>query len=564
MYSHRIHWLALCWLVSTLGFALPSSAAPRAGVAAAVRGDVKLAREGAVGRAVETGAPIFIGDEIQTGADSGLQILLLDETVFTLGPNSKMLIDNFVFDPESSEGELNAELVRGAFRFISGRIAKNDPDKMKVKLPSGTIGIRGTMVDTQVDPALGRALVMLAGPGVGNPAGLKAGHIRVGNAGVQQDVLRSGWGVEIPDATSPPTPPFPVPPEMFANFQFETQNAPNNARPADKPKSRAKKNDRSSPNRDDGAKPKPRSGNSRREADSDERKDSDRRQPGPRRNGPDSGPGNGDGDGSKPPLFDGEREGPLGEPLEGEPLEGEPLGGEPLEGEPLPGEPMEGGDPLQLESDAFIESDAGGQLLLGTDGAELDQQFGDTLQQFDSLNEDPAQLTTTEMQTSMQTSSTAMFSVTRVTDLLGLSSMFDGHFIFNIPDIPFQVGGGNLDLIVDLDFNADVVGIQVLDVQSSLLMTSGSGAGATSVPFGSGLSGNAAYNAMFDYVDMTSPCSVSGPCTANVWLDFVNVDTNVARRLKASVGVREFMGTNQEQTVPVEVPITQVLPPAPQ
>lgn len=202
-------------------FAPAVRAAPRAGVAAAVRGSVTLERPGSVGLAVETGAPVYIGDAITTGADSGLQILLLDETVFTIGPDSEMKIDEFVFDPDSSEGALNAELVRGAFRFISGRIAKKNPEKMKVELPAGTIGIRGTMVNAQVDPAQGRSLIVLAGPGEANAAGARIGQIRVRNAGVSRNVARSGWGIEIPDRSAPPSSPFQVTQAQLDAFRFE-------------------------------------------------------------------------------------------------------------------------------------------------------------------------------------------------------------------------------------------------------------------------------------------------------------------------------------------------------
>src|SRR5215510_11967421 len=140
----------------TLGSAAVAGAAPRAGVAAAVRGKVTLDRTGSVGVAVETGAQIYLGDRIATGPEGGLQVLLLDESVFTLGPNSALVVDRFVYDPKGDDSELQTELVRGAFRFVSGKIAKRDPDKMKVKLPAGTIGVRGTIVGAQVDSSTGR------------------------------------------------------------------------------------------------------------------------------------------------------------------------------------------------------------------------------------------------------------------------------------------------------------------------------------------------------------------------------------------------------------------------
>lgn len=77
----------------------------QAGVAAAVRGNVTLVAaiapqpERVVGQALGSGDKIFLGDNIETGPNSGMQIMLLDETIFTIGPSAGMVIDTFVYDP---------------------------------------------------------------------------------------------------------------------------------------------------------------------------------------------------------------------------------------------------------------------------------------------------------------------------------------------------------------------------------------------------------------------------------------------------------------------------------
>jgi len=196
-------------------------AATHVGVAAAVRGSVKVARAAAIGSEIQSGAKLFLGDEISTGPAGGLQILLLDETVFTLGPDSRMTIDTFVYDPASADGKVDAQLVKGAFRFISGRVARKNPKQMNVALPSGTIGIRGTIVFTRVDPVTGQSIVVLSGPGEGNTTGETAGAVEVSNEGVTQELLKSGWGVEVPGFGQPPSAPFPAPAGFFESFQFD-------------------------------------------------------------------------------------------------------------------------------------------------------------------------------------------------------------------------------------------------------------------------------------------------------------------------------------------------------
>ena len=74
-----------------------------------------------------------------------MQILLPDETVFTLGPNSDMVLDEFVYDPKKDAGKITAELLKGTFRLVTGKLGHRiDP---KIKLIVGTIGIRGTDVE---------------------------------------------------------------------------------------------------------------------------------------------------------------------------------------------------------------------------------------------------------------------------------------------------------------------------------------------------------------------------------------------------------------------------------
>ncbi len=184
------------------------------GVAAAVRGRVELSRAGAVGRIVQSGQPVFLGDVIKTDAQGSLQVLLADETVFTIGQNSAITIDEFVYDPSTNAGKVSASVVKGVFRFVTGKVAHQEPKAMQVKLPTGLIGIRGTIVAGRCEGE--KSLVVLLGPGPKNNSGEPPGQITVGNTvgGILHEVTvtRPGYGTEIVGAEAPPTPPAPVPP----------------------------------------------------------------------------------------------------------------------------------------------------------------------------------------------------------------------------------------------------------------------------------------------------------------------------------------------------------------
>jgi hypothetical protein len=186
--------------------------ADRIGVVAAVRGSVEIERSAKVGELVHSGAPVYLGDAVSTDEKGQLQILLLDETIFTIGPNSRLVIDEFVYDPNTDEGQVNVTIAKGVFRFITGKIAKKKPENMNVKLPVGTIGVRGTMIAGEVDGQ--QSMVALLGPGKNqsvHPQGSFVLNTTVGGQVVSTDVKTPGFGSEIKGPDIPPAPAFRVP-----------------------------------------------------------------------------------------------------------------------------------------------------------------------------------------------------------------------------------------------------------------------------------------------------------------------------------------------------------------
>ncbi|HVE13499.1 MAG TPA: FecR family protein [Elusimicrobiota bacterium] len=168
----------------------------RIGAAGGVSGKVVAQEPGAaVGRVVQSGKPLYLNDHVTTDAGGRLQVLLLDETVFTLGPNSDMVLDTFVYDPSTGAGKVAARVTKGVFRFVTGRVAQTDPARMKITLPNGTIGVRGTIVIGEV--ASDRSTAILLGPGGKANTDDSAGAIVVEGAGVSRYVSKPGRGVTI-------------------------------------------------------------------------------------------------------------------------------------------------------------------------------------------------------------------------------------------------------------------------------------------------------------------------------------------------------------------------------
>ena len=122
-------------------------AAENIGVTAAVTNKVTGTLEGDA-RTLDIGSGIFQDETIDTWKESTTQLMFLDETTITMGPESSMLLDKFVFDPDSNTGEFVLSTTKGAFRFITGSV---DPSSYTIETPIATMGVRGTIIEWRVN-----------------------------------------------------------------------------------------------------------------------------------------------------------------------------------------------------------------------------------------------------------------------------------------------------------------------------------------------------------------------------------------------------------------------------
>lgn len=116
------------------------------GTITSIEGSAKILREGSQLTA-SIGTKIEKQDILSTEKDSSLKIILVDNTIVTIGKESTLNIEEYVFDEankEESQTELN--FVKGAFHTITGQIGKINPSKFKLKTKSASIGIRGTEI----------------------------------------------------------------------------------------------------------------------------------------------------------------------------------------------------------------------------------------------------------------------------------------------------------------------------------------------------------------------------------------------------------------------------------
>jgi len=189
--------LGLAWVLA-IAFSYASAQAQvgtRAGVAAAVRGPVQQisyrAPQG-VGRNVGSGDQVHLGDRIVTGPGGGVQILLLDGTTFSVGPNSSMVIDEFVYNPTTGTGKLTASVARGTLRVISGKLSRQTEEAIRIRLPMATVGVRGTMV--VISGGANGFFIGLFGVGANNSADRPQSLVFVSSNGTGNGIFREGYG----------------------------------------------------------------------------------------------------------------------------------------------------------------------------------------------------------------------------------------------------------------------------------------------------------------------------------------------------------------------------------
>jgi hypothetical protein len=121
----------------------------------------------------ELASNIFSFDDVRTG-NGRMAIQFLDSSILKLTEHSKVVIDEYIYDPDPSKTKLALNMASGTARFITGALGRINNNNILIRTPSATIAIRGTDFTTTVDE-LGRSLIIL----LPNPDGTSSGEIAV-------------------------------------------------------------------------------------------------------------------------------------------------------------------------------------------------------------------------------------------------------------------------------------------------------------------------------------------------------------------------------------------------
>ena len=145
--------LALVVTSALAGAASAQTPPTKIGVAAAVNQQLTGTPPSAASRVLQIGNDVFHRERLVTDARGQAQMLFVDGSAFTVGPDSDLLLDEFVYDPASGTGKLAATAAKGVIRFVGGKLSKNQP--VTISTPTATIGIRGGIGIVSVDATSG-------------------------------------------------------------------------------------------------------------------------------------------------------------------------------------------------------------------------------------------------------------------------------------------------------------------------------------------------------------------------------------------------------------------------
>ncbi len=184
-----------------------SLAQQRVGVNSAVNQDATGAAPGATPRRLMIGQNVIFNEHITTAARGQTQLLFLDESSMTIGPDSDLTIDKFVYDPKSGTGKLAMSATRGLLRYVGGKLSKQD-QAVTLRTSTATLAVRGGAFIANIDRSGKTEAVFIYGDGL-QVTGLD---------GLSETLRRPGFEVTVSGGGSAPSSPSRVPPGQLRQF----------------------------------------------------------------------------------------------------------------------------------------------------------------------------------------------------------------------------------------------------------------------------------------------------------------------------------------------------------
>ena len=137
-------------LLSMSGNVSPVHASAAIATVQKVSGVAAIVRQGQAMSAT-VGLEIWENDTLRTGPDGSIGVIFSDDTLLSLGPESTLFIDKFLFAPREGKYSIVLRMIKGTAAYLSGLICKLSPDSAHFETPRASIGIRGTKFVVRVE-----------------------------------------------------------------------------------------------------------------------------------------------------------------------------------------------------------------------------------------------------------------------------------------------------------------------------------------------------------------------------------------------------------------------------
>jgi len=181
----------------------------------------------------EVDTPVEMRDLIQT-LKGRTNIKFVDDTRVSVTEYSKLLIDEFVYNPEKKTGKLSLKAALGTIRYSSGKIAKNSRENVKIKSPTASVSVRGTDFTMNVQEDGASSFLLL--PSTDEAGKSYVGSIEVSTLGGKVTLDQAYEATTVTSAIAPPTPPQIIKQDGAGGPKKDKGQKDNNEnkRPADK------------------------------------------------------------------------------------------------------------------------------------------------------------------------------------------------------------------------------------------------------------------------------------------------------------------------------------------
>lgn len=97
------------------------------------------------------GSKVYRNDSLRTGPDGSMAMVFKDDTLISIGPNSEVVINEFLFSPAEGKLSIITRLLKGTSAYLSGVIGKLSPESVRFETPVANVGVRGTKFAVSVE-----------------------------------------------------------------------------------------------------------------------------------------------------------------------------------------------------------------------------------------------------------------------------------------------------------------------------------------------------------------------------------------------------------------------------